>query len=45
LANGTIEYLGRIDEQVKIRGYRIELGEVESAINSLTEGKKQLCGS
>ena len=26
LPDGTIEYLGRIDEQVKIRGFRIELG-------------------
>jgi len=34
LANGDIEYRGRIDHQVKIRGFRIEPGEVESAINS-----------
>ncbi|MEU3199949.1 amino acid adenylation domain-containing protein [Streptomyces sp. NPDC006996] len=32
LADGTIEYLGRLDRQVKIRGYRIELGEVEAAL-------------
>lgn len=32
LADGQIEYLGRIDHQVKIRGYRIELGEIESAM-------------
>ena len=32
LSNGTIEYLGRLDEQVKIRGFRIELGEIESAL-------------
>jgi len=32
LANGDIEYLGRIDDQVKIRGYRIEPGEVEAAL-------------
>ena len=29
LPNGTIEYLGRLDQQVKLRGYRVELGEIE----------------
>ncbi|MCB9419967.1 MAG: amino acid adenylation domain-containing protein [Ardenticatenaceae bacterium] len=33
LANGRIEFLGRIDHQVKIRGFRIELGEIEALIN------------
>ncbi len=34
LANGTLEFLGRLDHQVKIRGFRVELGEVEAALLS-----------
>ncbi|REK74754.1 non-ribosomal peptide synthetase [Paenibacillus paeoniae] len=32
LADGTLEYRGRIDDQVKIRGHRIELGEVAAHV-------------
>jgi amino acid adenylation domain-containing protein len=33
LADGNIEFSGRIDYQVKIRGFRIELGEIESRLH------------
>jgi len=32
LADGRIEFLGRMDRQVKIRGFRIEPAEVETAL-------------
>lgn len=32
LADGRIEFLGRVDQQLKIHGYRIEPGEIETAL-------------
>ena len=32
LANGSLEFLGRLDHQVKIRGFRVELGEIETVL-------------
>jgi amino acid adenylation domain-containing protein len=34
LPDGTLEFMGRVDEQVKIRGYRVEPAEVEVALRS-----------
>ena len=32
LADGTLEFLGRMGDQVKVRGFRVELSEIETAL-------------
>ncbi len=56
LADGNLEFLGRVDDQVKIRGARIELGEIEGVLRehssvqtavvavAATEGDERLVG-
>ena len=34
-ADGTLHYLGRLDDQIKLGGHRIELGEIDAALVQL----------
>ncbi|MET1537106.1 AMP-binding protein, partial [Burkholderia sola] len=35
LADGSLQFLGRMDDQVKVRGYRVELREVALALQAV----------
>ncbi|MFK8103148.1 MAG: non-ribosomal peptide synthase/polyketide synthase [Saprospiraceae bacterium] len=37
LADGSIDFRGRVDSQVKIRGFRVELGEIEKMLEQSSE--------
>jgi amino acid adenylation domain-containing protein len=43
LSDGTIEFLGRLDNQVKIRGHRIELGEIERTLDQHPSIRQSAC--
>ena len=42
LENGSIEFLGRLDDQVKVRGFRIEPSEVEKNLAAHPEIKESV---
>jgi len=44
LPDGTIEFLGRLDDQVKVNGIRIELGEVASHLRRMPEIEEAVAG-
>ncbi|MCM2371156.1 non-ribosomal peptide synthetase [Aporhodopirellula aestuarii] len=40
LANGVVEFIGRVDDQVSLRGFRIEPGEIAATLETL-DGVRQ----
>ncbi|WP_157729484.1 non-ribosomal peptide synthetase [Tumebacillus algifaecis] len=43
LADGTLEFLGRLDHQVKVRGFRIELEEIEAVLLAHPAVQEAVC--
>ena len=37
LPDGSLEFLGRMDQQIKVRGHRVELGEIEARLSQHPE--------
>lgn len=37
LADGKVEFLGRVDDQVKFHGFRVELAEIRGALNQVPQ--------
>ena len=42
LPNGSINYIGRIDNQIKLRGFRIELSEIDNKILEFSNVKESV---
>ncbi len=42
LADGNIQFLGRIDTQIKLRGMRIELSDIENVLNKYSDIKESI---
>jgi amino acid adenylation domain-containing protein len=40
LEDGSVRFLGRIDQQVKVRGFRVELGEIEHVLKQFKAQKQ-----
>ncbi|OUR88833.1 hypothetical protein A9Q81_23010 [Gammaproteobacteria bacterium 42_54_T18] len=43
LANGNVEFIGRMDNQIQLRGFRVELGEIEAHLSSLNGVAEAVC--